>query len=86
MAEPEPLNAGVPETQTPTAAPAGGGRSKDEVALDLMKFITVATGYGKASQSSAGFSTKPMTRSAEEHAEALLELFERCRRVMNKPD
>ena len=49
-----------------------------------MKFIAAATGYGKASQSSAGFSTKPMTRSAEEHAEALLELFDRCRRTLNK--
>jgi len=54
------------------------------VALDLMKFIAVATGYGKASQSSTGFSAKAGTRSAEEHAEALLELFERCRRVVYK--
>ena len=49
-----------------------------------MKFIAVNTGYGRASQSSTGFSGKPATRSAEEHAEALLELFERCRRVVNK--
>jgi hypothetical protein len=49
-----------------------------------MKFIAVVTGYGKASQSSAGFSGKPSTRSSEEHAEALLELFERCRRVVGK--
>jgi hypothetical protein len=27
---------------------------------------------------------KPVARSAEEHAEALLELFERCRRVVKK--
>jgi hypothetical protein len=78
MAEPgQPNNA-------PEAAPAGGARSKDEVALELMKFIAVTTGYGKASQSSAGFSGKPVTRSAEEHAEALVELFERCRRIVNK--
>jgi hypothetical protein len=59
-------------------------RSKDEVALELMKFIAVTTGYGKSSQASAGFSGKPMAQSAEEHAEALLGLFERCRRVLNK--
>jgi hypothetical protein len=78
-----------PPTSTPAPAAAGssapgGGRSKDEVALDLMKFITVATGYGKATQSSTGFSAKPTTRSAEEQADALLELFERCRKVVNK--
>jgi hypothetical protein len=49
-----------------------------------MKFIAVATGYGRASQSSTGFSAKPVTKSAEEHADALLELFERCRRVVYK--
>jgi hypothetical protein len=54
------------------------------VALELMKFIAVATGYGRSPQSAAGFSGKPVTRSAEEHAEALLELFERCRRVVKK--
>ena len=60
----------------------GGGRSKDEVALELMKFIAVATGYGKAGQASAGFSGKPQTRSPEEHADALIELFNRCRKVV----
>jgi hypothetical protein len=54
------------------------------VALELMKFIALTTGYGKASQSSAGFSGKPVARSAEEHAEALLDLFEHCRRVVKK--
>jgi hypothetical protein len=49
-----------------------------------MKFIAVTTGYGKSPQGSTGFSGKPVARSAEEHAEALLELFERCRRVLNK--
>jgi hypothetical protein len=75
------------ETGTPTnppepTAPAPGGRSKDEVALELMKFIAVTTGYGRSTHSSAGFSGKPSTRSAEEYADALLELFERCRGVV----
>jgi hypothetical protein len=47
-----------------------------------MKFIAVTTGYGKSSQTSAGFSGKPGTRSAEEYTEALLELFERCRKAV----
>jgi hypothetical protein len=80
MAEPE-----APTTSTPEAAPpAGAPRGKDEVALELMKFIAVTTGYGKATHTGAGFSAKPATRSPEEHAEALLELYERCRQVLNK--
>jgi len=69
--------------ETP-AAPTGPARSKDEIALELMKFIAVTTGYGKGSASAAGFSGKPATRSAEEYTDALLELFERCRTVVNK--
>jgi hypothetical protein len=77
-----------PTTPTPDTpenpASASGVRGKDEVALDLMKFIAVTTGYGKATQGGAGFSAKPATRTPEEHAEALLELYERCRGVVNK--
>ena len=80
MAEPETSSGDTPDCRK---AP-GTVRSQDEVAVELMKFIAATTGYGKASQSSAGFSGKPAARSAEEHAEALLELFERCRRVVKK--
>lgn len=73
----------TPGTPEPTPA-SGPGRSQDEVALELMKFIAVTTGYGRATQSGAGFSGKPAARSAEEHAEALLELFDRCRKVVKK--
>ncbi len=72
------------ETQETTPPPAPPARSKDEIALELTKFIAVATGYGKGSTGAAGFSGKPVSRSAEEHAEALLELFERCRTVVNR--
>jgi hypothetical protein len=58
------------------------GRSPDEIALDLMKFIAVTTGYGKSGGSGAGFSGKPTARSAEEYADALIQLFERCRGVV----
>ena len=80
MPKPETSNGSTPDSGT---AP-GGARSQDEVALELMKFIAVTTGHGKAGQSSAGFSGKPVAHSAEEHAAALLELFERCRRVVKK--
>ena len=79
MAELEPPVEKTPEPATPPA-----GRGKDEIALDLMKFIAVTTGYGKNPQNSAGFSGKPSTRSVEEQTDALLQLFERCRASVNK--
>ncbi len=62
--------------------PTGPARSKDEIALELMKFIAVTTSYGKGS-AGTGFSAKP-GRSGDEHADALLSLFERCRNVVGK--
>jgi len=61
----------------------GAGRTKDEVALELMKFIAVTTGYGKGANTAAGFSGKP-SRPAEEYADALFQLFERCRAILAK--
>lgn len=70
---------------TPTPETGKDAKStKDEVALEMMKFIAVTTGYGKGATSSAGFSGKA-TRSSEEYAESLLQLFERCRAVVSKP-
>jgi len=66
--------------ETAQQMPAPPARSKDEIALELMKFIAVTTGYGKGA-GGPGFSGKP-SRSAEEYADALLELFERCRAVV----
>ena len=68
--------------QTQPSTP--GGRSKDEVALELMKFIAVTTGYGKSAGGGAGFSGKPGTRSPEEQADALIDLFQRCRKVVGE--
>jgi ATP:corrinoid adenosyltransferase len=61
-------------------------RNSNEVALEMMKFIAVTTGYGKGATSAAGFSGKP-NRTSEEYAESLLQLFERCRAVVDaKPE
>jgi hypothetical protein len=65
-----------------TPSPSGPTRSKDEVALELMKFIAVTTGYGKGS-GGTGYGAK-LSRSAEEYTDSLLELYERCRTVVNK--
>jgi hypothetical protein len=71
------------ENITNETAPAAPGRSKDEVALELMKFIAVSTGYGKGG-SSAGYGAPKPTKSPEEQAEALLELFDRCRTAVSR--
>jgi hypothetical protein len=78
MAEAEP----TPNAENTAADRAA--RGKDEVSLELMKFIAVTTGYARSAQSGAGFSGKNAARSPEEQAEALLDLFERCRQVVKK--
>jgi hypothetical protein len=56
--------------------------SPDEVALELMKFIAVTTGYGKGTTTTGFGSRGP--RTSEEYADSLIELFERCRAVVRK--
>ena len=65
-----------------TVRPPGGGSSKEEVALELMRFIATTTGFGKAS-SAAGFAGKT-PKTPEEQVEALLNLYERCRTAIAK--
>lgn len=57
-------------------------RSKEEIALEMMKFIAVTTGYGKAGPA-AGYTGRP-PRTPEEYAEALLELYKRCRALLGE--
>jgi hypothetical protein len=57
-------------------------KTPDELALELMKFVAVTTGYGRGTPT-AGFGGKG-PRSAEEYADALLDLFGRCRAVVRK--
>ncbi len=47
-----------------------------------MKFIATSTGYGKGVQQ-VGFSGKG-TRSPEEQADALLDLFRKCRTIVRE--
>ena len=60
----------------------GRGMSKDEVALELLRFIAVTTGYGKTA-TGAGFAGKA-AKTPDEQVEALLQLYERCRGVVGK--
>ncbi len=62
--------------------PKSHGATSDEVALELMKFIASSTAYGKGVQQ-VGFAGKG-TRTSEEQAESLLELFRKCRTVVHE--
>jgi hypothetical protein len=73
---PEDVTSRPPEDRKP-------GATNNEVALEMMKFIAVTTGYGKGATSATGFSGKP-AKTPEEYAEALLGLFEQCREVVAK--
>jgi hypothetical protein len=60
----------------------GGGSSREEVALELMRFIAQTTGFGKTS-SGAGFGGKA-PKTPEEQTDALLHLYERCLTAVEK--
>jgi hypothetical protein len=69
------------DEKEPTASPKpGGGASKEEVALELMRFIATTTGVGKTS-GGAGFAGKT-PKSPEEQADALLALYDRCKNAV----
>jgi len=70
------------EEKQATAPPSRPPMNKDEVALELMRFIAATTGVGKTS-SGAGFAGKA-PKTPEEQVDALINLFERCRSVVGK--
>jgi hypothetical protein len=59
------------------------GMNKDEIALELTRFIANTTGLGK-SNSGTGFAGKAPVKSPEEQVEALLQLYEKCRESVGK--
>jgi hypothetical protein len=58
------------------------GMNKDEIALELTRFIAQTTGYGKTG-TGAGFSGKA-PKTPEEQVDVLLQLYERCRAAVEK--
>ena len=54
-----------------------GSRRNEDIALDLMKFIAVTTGYGKTSATGAGFQSDTVSK-AEDYARHLLDLYGQC--------
>ena len=54
-----------------------GVRRDEDIALDLMKFVAVTTGYGRAGSPGAGFQAGGESK-AEDYARHLLELYGQC--------
>jgi len=59
-----------------------GARRNEDIALDMMKFIAVTTGYGKLGSPGAGFQAGAESK-AEDYATHLLELYSRCLQSVN---
>ena len=58
------------------ATPLSSRRDED-IALDLMRFIAMTTGYGKSGSASAGFQGGAPAKPSE-YADHLLQLYGRC--------
>ncbi len=63
--------------QVPPIPPVGTRRNED-IALDLMKFIAMTTGFGRTGSAAAGFQGTSTPAKPEEYADNLLKLFGRC--------
>jgi len=55
-----------------------GSRRNEDIALDLMKFVAMTTGYGKTTGAGVGFQGGGAAAKPEDYAEQLLELYGRC--------
>lgn len=58
-------------------AQAPGTRRDQDIALDMMKFIAVTTGYGRTNAGGAGFQSAGESK-AEDYARHLLDLYGQC--------
>ena len=56
-----------------------GARRNEDIALDLMKFVAMTTGYGRTTSSGVGFQGTGSAAKPEEYAALLLELYGKCR-------
>ncbi len=54
-----------------------GARRNEDIALDLLKFVSVTAGVGRPAAPSTGFSGSGAPKP-EEHVNQLLELYSRC--------
>lgn len=66
------------EPKEPTSRP---GSSKEEIALELMRFVATTTGVGRPT-GGAGFGGKS-SKGPEELVDVMLDLYARCRKAVS---
>jgi hypothetical protein len=57
----------------------GGSRRNEDIALDLMRFVAMTTGYGRTTSTGVGFQGTGSAAKPDEYAAQLLELYGKCR-------
>ena len=62
---------------------AMGARRNEDIALDMMRFIAMTTGYGKTASGGVGFQGGGAAAKPEDYASHLLELYGKCLRVID---
>lgn len=65
-----------------TVAPASGSRRNEDIALDLMRFVAMTTGFGRTTSTGAGFQGTGSAAKPEDYAQQLLDLYGRCLQVV----
>jgi hypothetical protein len=73
-----PIVSGRGEGVMEEAPGAAAGRRNEDIALDLMKFVAMTTGYGRTTSSGVGFQGSGAAAKPEDYANHLLELYGRC--------
>jgi hypothetical protein len=57
---------------------SGAARRNEDIALDLMKFVAMTTGYGRTTSTGVGFQGTGSAAKPEDYADRLLELYGKC--------
>jgi hypothetical protein len=60
------------------ATGSGAARRNEDIALDLMKFVAMTTGYGRTASGGVGFTGSGAAAKPEDYADKLLELYGKC--------
>jgi hypothetical protein len=58
-----------------------GSRRNEDIALDLLKFVSSVAGIGRTGSTSTGF-TASTSSKPEDHVAQLLDLYARCLRTV----
>lgn len=61
-----------------------GSRRNEDIALDLMKFVAMTTGYGRTTSTGVGFQGTGSAVKPEDYAAHLLELYGKCLSAVGK--